>query len=210
MDLTLENANEGVMYTGKTGHFSMLLVIWCAKSLAHSVKNEMQEAKKALSEAEKLIADRKIMTVYHVPYVMAMTQIELAELRSCIALHKPTREKFRAALGAINDLIRLSKKMRSEYVEAYRLKALVYRMMKKHHNAFRYLTLSIEAGQKYNAVLELSRSYFEAGKCLRESGTTRSSLLGLSSSEYLLKARTLFEELDLQWDMQEYERYMEG
>ena len=210
LDLTLEIADEGVTYTGKTGHFSMLLLIWCAKSLAHSAKNELEEAKKAFSEAEKLIADRKIMTGFHVPYVMARTQITLADLRSCIALHKPHREKFRAALGTINDLIRLSKKMRCEYVEAYRLKAQLYWMMKKHRIAFRYLTLSIQAGQKYNALLELSRSYLEAGKCLRESGTTRSSLLGLSSSEYLLKARTLFGEMDLQWDLQEYERYMEG
>jgi tetratricopeptide (TPR) repeat protein len=210
IDNTLEIANEGIRYTGKTGHFSMLLVIWCVKSLAHSAKSEPEEAKKALSEAEKIIADRKIMTVYHVPYVMARAQIELADLKSCIALHKPNRKKFRTALGTINDLIRLSKEMRSEYVEAYRLKALVYRMMKKQRKAFKNLALSIQAGQKHNAVLELSRSYYEAGKCLRENGSARSSLLGLSSSEYLLKAKMLFEEMDLQWDLREYDRYMEG
>ena len=74
LDRALELAEEGIRYTGKTGHFAMLLVIWCAKSIAHSAKNEMEAARQALAEAAKLVKDRKIITIYHFPYVQAKAQ----------------------------------------------------------------------------------------------------------------------------------------
>ncbi len=210
IDQTLEVAEEGIRITGRTGHFAMLLVIWCAKSLAHSARNEPEEAAKALAEASKLVAERKIITIYHVPYVMAKAAIELAELRTGQRAGKAGKDQVSQTLQTIDELIRLSRKMRSASVEAYRLKALAYCLIGKQKKAFQYFTLSIRAGHQYNAVLELSRTYFEAGKCLLDPRSKKSSLLGLSGSEYLLKARALFEEMDLQWDMREYEHYMEG
>jgi hypothetical protein len=210
VDHTLNITDEGIRLTNKTGHFAMLLVIWSAKSLAHSIKNETEEAKKALSEASKLVAGRKIISIYYVPYVLAKAQIELLEIKSGISSHKIDKEKVRTAFGTINNLVRISRKMRSLAVEAYRLKAVIYWMLKKQNKAYKNFTLSIQSGQKYNAVMELSRTYFEVGKCLREPVSKRSSLLGIGGSEYLLKARTLFEEMDLQWDLQAYEEYMES
>jgi tetratricopeptide (TPR) repeat protein len=210
IDQTLEAADEGIRITSKTGHFAMLLVIWCAKSLAHSARNESEEASKALAEAARLVAERKIMTIYHVPYLMAKAEIELAELKAGHAARKAHTEQIRETLKTIDELIRLSRKMRSASVEAYRMKARACWLLGKQKKAFRYFTLSIRAGQKYNAVLELARTYFEAGKCLREPRSKKSSLLGASGSEYLLKARTLFGEMDLQWDLREYEKYLEG
>jgi tetratricopeptide (TPR) repeat protein len=210
MDQALDIADEGIRFTGKTGHFAMLLGIWCAKSLAHSAKNEIEEAKKALSEAEKLVMDRKIITVYHVPYLQARIHLELSELRSAASRQKPDRELFRTAIITANKLTRQSGKMQSAAVEAYRMKALIYRLQKKPHKAYKYFALSIQAGLKNNGVLELARTYFEVGKCLRERGSVRSSLLGISGSEYLLKAKTLFEEMDLHYDLRQYEEYMEG
>ena len=32
----------------------------------------------------------------------------------------------------------------------------------------------------------------------------------LSGSEYLFMAKSMFEEMNLQWDLKEYEKYMEG
>jgi|GEM_PF-1863969 len=210
IDHTLELSEAGISYTVKTGHFAMLLVIWCAKSLAHTAKKELDAAKKALAEAEKLVKDRKIITIYHFPYQQAKAYIQFMELTLAIERKEKVSEKARSLQKTINLLISLSKKMRSAQPEVYRLKALTFWILGKQRKAYKNFTISIQAGQKYNCQLELSRTYFEAGKCLREVKSIKSSLLGINGSEYLLMAKRMFEEMDLQWDLKEYEKYLEN
>jgi len=188
----------------------MLLVIWCAKSLAHSARNEPDAAKEALSEAEKLVKDRKIITIYNFPYEQAKAQIQLIELSLAIERKEKPGEKTRLLQKTINLLISISKKLRSAQPEVYRLKALACMMLGKERQAYKNFNISIKAGQKYNCHLELSRTYFEVGKCLRDPKSNETSLMGLSGIEYLFKAKSMFEEMDLQWDLKEYEKYLES
>jgi len=209
IDRTLELSEAGISYTAKTGHFAMLLVIWCAKSLAHSARNELDAAKEALKEAAKLVKDRKIITIFHIPYVQAKAQLEFQELRTAIERKENPGKSVKTLFKTISLLISLSKKMRSAATEAYRLQALTFWIIGKQRKAYKNFTLSIKSGQKYNCHLELSRTYFEVGKCLRDPKSYTTSLMGLSGSEYLFKAKRMFEEMDLQWDLKEYEKYME-
>jgi len=210
IDRALELSDEGIRYTVKTGHFAILLVIWCAKSLAHSAINELDTATIALAEAAKLVKDRKIITIYHLPYLQAKAQIELQTLRMALARNEKNLVLAQTLLKTIKQLISLSKKMQTATTEAYRLKAITCWLLGKQNAAFKNFAFSIQAGQKHNCHLELSRTYFEVGKCLRESDSIRSSLLGINGSEYLLKAKAFFEGMDLQWDLKEFEKYMEG
>jgi tetratricopeptide (TPR) repeat protein len=209
IDQTLAVAEEGIRTTGKTGHFAMLLVIWCAKSLAHSARHETDMADKAFAEATKLVAERKIMTVYHMPYLEARAEIAISALEMALANHDNVMEKAREALRAANDMLKSSKKMKSAEITAYLIKARVCCLLGKRKKAYGYFVRSIRSGIRYNAALELARAYFETGKCLLATGSGRSSLMGVSGNEYLLKARTLFNEMDLQWDLQRYSDYME-
>jgi len=209
LDLALKLAETGITYTEKTGHFAMLLVIWCAKSLTHTAKNEMEAAKEALVEAAKLVKDRKIITIFHIPYVQAKAQLEFQGFKIAIERKEALGKSVKTLLKTIGLLIKLSKKMRSAATEAYRLQALTFWILGKQRQAYKNFALSIKAGQKYNCQLELSRTYFEVGKCLREVKSIKSSLLGINGSEYLLMAKRMFEEMDLQWDLKEYEKYME-
>jgi len=209
IDRALELSEAGISYTAKTGHFAMLLVIWCAKSLAHSAKNELETATVALTEAAKLVKDRKIITIYHFPFLQAKAQIELQTLRMAVARNEKNLVLTQTLLKTIKQLISLSKKMQTATTEAYRLKAITCWLLGKQSAAFKNFALSIQAGLKYNCQLELSRTYFEVGKCLRKPESIKSSLQGINGSEYLLKAKAFFEGMDLQWDLKEYEKYME-
>jgi len=62
----------------------------------------------------------------------------------------------------------------------------------------------------YGGNLELSRTYFEAGKFLRDPKNKMERINGLNGTECLMKAKSMFEEMNLDWDLQEYEKYMEG
>jgi len=55
--------------------------------------------------------------------------------------------------------------------------------------------------------VELSRTYFEVGKRLLEDGSKQKKLNGIGVEEYLNKARNIFEDLGLQWDLEQLERF---
>ena len=57
-----------------------------------------------------------------------------------------------------------------------------------------------------NDRLELSRAYYEVGKRLLEPKSKYKELDGIKAEEYLEKARVMFEEMDLQWDLNELEK----
>ncbi len=65
---------------------------------------------------------------------------------------------------------------------------------------------AIEEGEERGARLELSRAYFEIGKLLLEPESKYKMLNGITAKEYLEKAKVLFEEMDLQWDLDELSR----
>ena len=64
----------------------------------------------------------------------------------------------------------------------------------------------MKEGERLGARLELSRTYFEVGKRLIEPESKYQKLNGIKAEEYLKKAKTLFEEMDLQWDLDELDR----
>ena len=92
--------------------------------------------------------------------------------------------------------------------EAYRLRAAAYWILNSPARAAKNFKKSIEAGTGYCGNLELSRTYFEIGKFLRDPKNKRKRLNGMNGTECLLKARAMFEEMNLQWDLAEYEKYM--
>jgi hypothetical protein len=75
--------------------------------------------------------------------------------------------------------------------------------------ALKWWLRAIEEGERLGARLDLSRAYFEVGKRLLESGSSRKMFDGVKAEEYLEKARALFEEMGLQWDLDELNRVME-
>jgi len=209
MDDDLDLISEGIAYAGKSGHFTVLLILWCIKSLSHSLKGETEEAEKAFQEAGKHIHDKQFLPIYYSQYLLARAWMEWSALKYCTDHHKPIKKEAASVLKTTNMIIRISKTVPSKSFEAWRLKAMVYRQLGKKNSTLKCFSKSIQLGQKYNCPLELSRTYFAAGKFLQDSDSKRNTILGFSANEYLLKAKSLFEELDLQWDLKEYEKYME-
>ena len=79
-------------------------------------------------------------------------------------------------------------------------------LVAKQKAALKWWHRSIREGERLGARLELSRTYFEVGVRLLEAESKFKALNGIKAQEYLTKARVLFEEMDLQWDLDELER----
>jgi tetratricopeptide (TPR) repeat protein len=210
LDLTSDLVEEGIKYTGKTGHLTPLLVLWCIKSQLHSLHNEPAEAREALDEATRLVQDKKIITNYHIHYLQAKAGIEYLDLKKAVHSQEKPSGQVKVLLKTIGKLLSLSAKMKVTYVDTYRLKAQVYWLLKRQNLAGKNFILSVQSGRRYNCTLELARTYFEAGKFLQSKECSKRTLIGINGREYLLKAKSMFEEMDLKWDLEEYERYMEG
>jgi hypothetical protein len=53
---------------------------------------------------------------------------------------------------------------------------------------------------------DLARTYVEIGKRFFEEKSRYKELDGICASEYVAKARTMFQEMDLQWDLDELDK----
>ena len=76
----------------------------------------------------------------------------------------------------------------------------------KQKKALKWWDKAIKKGEAFGAYPDLSRTYFEIGKRLNEPDIKHKELNGITAEEYLKKAKTMFEEMDLQWDLDELER----
>ena len=72
--------------------------------------------------------------------------------------------------------------------------------------ALKWWDKSIKEGEKLGAKTELSRAYFEVGKYLHSPQSKYKELNGITAKEYLDKARTMFEEMNFAWDLNELEK----
>jgi tetratricopeptide (TPR) repeat protein len=210
LDKLLEQTGEAIDCTQKTGHFTALLIIWSAKAIAHSLRNELPAAKAAFAEAEKLIPDKKIIPMYYAHYLQARAYIELAELAQTEESQLSFGQKADKLKLTLRRLRKLSRSLATSAVETWRLWGSMQFITGKYRKALRSYSRSIEVGQQMGSNLELSRTYLEVGKFLLNPKSKSNSLLGISGNEYLLKAKAMMEELDLQWDLASYHSYLDS
>ena len=85
-----------------------------------------------------------------------------------------------------------------------------YWITKRQKKALKWWSRSIKEGEHLGARLDLSRTYFEVGKRLLEEDSKHKVLNGIKAEEYLEKARVLFEEMGLQWDLDELSKVARG
>ena len=106
--------------------------------------------------------------------------------------------------------LKVCKKFNRDRAEAKRHMGTFHWLTGKKRDALKWWRLSIETGEAFNMKPELSRTYFEIGKRLSEPNSPYRELNGINAAEYLHKAKTMFEEMDLQWDLEQLEHVVAG
>ncbi len=200
----LKVTDEAISITVKTDHKMQLLFIYCFRSIAFSILEDSVEARNNLSEAEKLMGGTQV-PIYVVTYLLAISYFEITEFKGQSNIIKNKKK----ILITSKKLVKSTSKIKSNRTEAYRLQAIVYCLLNKSSKALKNFDRSIKAGKNYSSKLELSRTYFEVGKFLRDPKNKKDRINGMNGTECLLKAKSMFEEMGLEWDLREYEKYME-
>jgi class 3 adenylate cyclase/tetratricopeptide (TPR) repeat protein len=198
-----EIIDEAKDYMRNTENKLHVFLMDLVQSHLHIHNNDLEAAVKSFEKAEKSLETIKSIMSYYTPYLI--TKIELG-----LALMKDKRNKDIRNSKDIGDLLKTSsklisksKKFVSNLTEAYKLRSRIFMFQQKSGNAFKNLQLAIATGEKHNSRLELSRAYFETGKFLSDPTNKYKELNGHPASHYLDKAKTMFEEMDLQWDLED-------
>jgi len=119
---------------------------------------------------------------------------------------KELAENRKSSLEVGKKAIIISRKRAAYRTEALRLMGTYYWLIGRQKKALRWWSRSICEGERVGVRLELSRTYMEVAKRLLEPTSKFKELNGMKAEVYLEKARTMFEEMDLQWDLDELDR----
>ena len=193
---------KGYMHT--TDNMLHAFVVDLIQSHLHIHNNKLEAAVKSFEEAKKSLEIIKSIASYYTPYLITEIQLGLALLNDKSNKDIKNSKEIREMLKTSKTLISLSKKFVVNLTEAYILRAKIFLFQQKFKKALKNLQLAIQTGEKYRSRLELSRAYFETGKFLSDPNVKYNELNGQPASYYLDKAKTMFEEMDLQWDLGEY------
>jgi tetratricopeptide (TPR) repeat protein len=166
-------------------------------------------AEESLTQAEECHRKQAVLPpIYAAPYLNAkfFLNIELLE-ESIRSNNKSTISKHKTnAYKSGKNVLRNSKKCAPLRSEALRLVGLYYWLIDTQNKAVKWWKRAIEEGEQFGARPDLARTYMEVGKRFLEEKSSYKELNGIGAEEYLEKARTMFHEMDLQWDLDELDK----
>ncbi len=199
---------EGIDFAQRKDEGLYLIHLFSCKARIHILMGDIEEAKKSLEHANKI--RRKVNTV---PWQLSnfrrsKLEYDLHRLKESIRNGDRTEslEYRKKVIKSGKMLLKQSQKVAQHRTESYNLMGVYNWLMKNQKIALKWWNRSIKEGERLGARLELSRTYFEAGKRLLEPESQYKKLCGVKPEEYLEKARVMFEEMDLQWDLDELDR----
>ena len=166
------------------------------------------EAEEALKHARKYLSGAEKVPHHFSQYLVSEFMVYLYRLEEAMKAGNQSeiRKSRKSALSTGSKAVKCSKKAAVYRTEALRLMGTYYWLTGKQKKAMKRWGKSIEEGERLGARLQLSRTYFEVGKRLLEEKSKYKELTGIKAEEYLAKAKTMFEEMNLQWDLDQLER----
>jgi hypothetical protein len=173
------------------------------RSMSAAISDDMETAHADFKEAEKLMPDQKKVKIWYSTYFLTEAYLLTEKLR-----RSPEDTDLKKSLIKVcRSAIKQSAMVPGNLIESQCIMGNALWMIGKKKKAFKHYRKSIVAGEKVNGRLELSRTYFELGKRMLSNGQSR-KVNGLSGQEYIDKARQLFTEMNLAYDLKELERFM--
>jgi hypothetical protein len=167
-----------------------------------------EEAEKTLLRENQNLAEFTRIKIYYADLLTLLFFLELHRMEDGIRngdISKVTRHRKKVKQTG-KRMISAAKKAAYHIPEALRLMGIYYWLTGKEKKALKWWNKAIQEGERLRARPELSRTYMEVGKRLLEPDSKYKELNGIGAEEYLNKARTMFQEMDLQWDLDELER----
>jgi tetratricopeptide (TPR) repeat protein len=204
--------DEGIALASKPGMSHFFLVLYSYKTWACILTGDIAEAEESLRIADGTRRQIDPMPNHLCQFYRSQLKYELYRLQESIEKGNRTEshEHRKKAVETYKVLLKASKKAAQHHAESYKLVGLYWWLVDEQGKALKWWRKAIEEGEMIGARLELSRVYFEVGKHLLEARSKYKTVNGMKADEYLEKARTLFEEMALKWDLNELDQVVMG
>jgi hypothetical protein len=171
--------------------------------------NDFNGAEKTLRQAEEIFTKQIFVTpALATSYFLSRFLLDVRLLEeSIVNKNKTDIKKYgKQTSKSCKKLRKKNKKYAPQRALALRLIARYHWLMGKQNKAVKLWKKTIEEGKRLGARSDLARTYMEIGKRFLEKKSKYKELGGISAKEYLKKARTMFKEMDLQWDLDELKK----
>jgi tetratricopeptide (TPR) repeat protein len=211
LEEALRSFYEGITFIDKKAAKNMHFEMHTFKARTLLLSGEIEEARECLEHLETIRGETPLVPFYLSDYLTGRFMFALYRLENALKTGDNSYNKCvqEARLWG-KESFKMCKKFNRDRVEAKRYMGTFYWLTGKKRDALKWWHLSIETGEAFNMKPELSRTYFEIGKRLSEPQSPYRELNGISAAEYLNKAKTMFEEMDLQWDLEQLENLIAG
>ena len=180
---------------------------WLAKQAESSiVLNNLEEAQKIIHQAKSIVKRLKaINPTFLWLYHHSRFHLKIKLLKERKALNdKQGMELFKKdALQYSKEILKAYKNYMPCLPDCFKMIGELYWLIGKQTTALKWWTKSIKIGEKLGAKPDLSRTYFEIGKSLLSPESKYKKLNGITAEQYLDRAKTMFEEMELEWDLNE-------
>jgi class 3 adenylate cyclase/tetratricopeptide (TPR) repeat protein len=179
------------------------------KAEVQILSNDYDGAEKSLRQAEQIYRKHGIVFPFMVEmYLRSRFSLDILLFEgSILSYNKSNISTYRKqARKSCERLLKNTVKSAASRSEAYELLGQYYWIISRQKKAVKWWKRSIEEGERLGVCPDLARTYMEIGKRFLEEKSRYKELNGIHAKEYLKKARTMFQEMDLQWDLDELEK----
>ena len=200
-------SEKGILLSRKNGDAYNEILGLGLKAETQQLAGNAEGARDSIAQALELYQKQSLLVppVFGTPFMTARFFIEIEELKNAIRSRASTdlasirKRAYQSGQAAVRN----SRKYAPYKTKIFRLMGIYYWLVGKQAKALKWWKKTIQEGERLGARPDLARTYFEVGKRLLEPQSKNKELNGISAQEYLEKARALFEEMDLKWDLAE-------
>jgi tetratricopeptide (TPR) repeat protein len=200
----LKEISTAIHFAPKMGLGYFLIEMYSCQSQVYLFMEDLGRAEIALKHAYNIREEIDAAVPFQLSnFYRSQLAYYLYQLNKSVSgSNRSQYSEYRArAHGVSKKLISVSQKAAQHRVEAYTFRGVYYWLVGKQGKALKWWRNAIEEGQCLNARLQLARTYFEIGRCLKTRESRYKVLDGQGADVFLDKSKKMFEEMDLQWDL---------
>jgi class 3 adenylate cyclase/tetratricopeptide (TPR) repeat protein len=205
----LIEVEEGIAFVEKASLSYFLLDLYSCQTSIYILKGNIEEAEKSFKRAKKVMSEVDSPVPFQLAnFYRSQLEYDLYRLTESLSYkNKAVASDYRKqAFKSCKIMRRLGQRVALHRTAAHKLNGIYFWLINKQEKALKCWQRAMEEAERLGARLELSRVYFEIGKRLLEAKSKYKKFRGIGAEDYLEKAGALFEEMDLQWDLDELSR----
>jgi class 3 adenylate cyclase len=203
-------AELGISLSRKLGSEMHQLMLLGFRAESSILLNNEEKAKDSIQQATEIVNQQKFSVPPHhaASYFVARFLVDIQLLKNFIAYNDNSnklnfmRKTYKSGMEALRTL----RKYAPHRTKTLRLMGDYHSLIGKQNKAFKWWDKAAKKGEELGARPDLSRTYFEIGRALLDPKCNYKEWNGMLAQEYLDKARTMFQEMDLQYDLDELEK----